>query len=363
MLSRASMRTVAVVGLIGLGLSGVASASEPEDSFRDGLAALDQKNWTIAIASFRKAISVRAKEGGKPIRISARSTWYVDYLPHYYLGVALSQRGDLEGARQSWAVSIGQGAIQKTAMKEDLVRRLGDCGFSELEAALRGEPLPRRDAERTAKTSEAPEPQEVPEQMVAATGVAPSGGTPSPIEAGLGPPGPRFPAPTATPVVARALEEAITHEVPSRRSPSPSEPAATQQHRGERATPQPVRVAKVPSATAAPRSAPSTSGDTDFVRTVASLYFRGDYEGTRRAIRTGRGVADQSRSLCVLDAAAAYAQFHASVPASSDLEEEARNAVRRCHRLGASEEPSPRLFSPSFRAFWSLLGESTSAGR
>ena len=110
-MSAAAARGVAVVLLLCL-VSSPAAAAGYEEPFRDGMAALDQKKWGVAAASFRQAIASNPNEGGRQIRVYG--TWLLDYLPHYYLGVALFQLGDADGAAHAWGESRRQGAIRRT---------------------------------------------------------------------------------------------------------------------------------------------------------------------------------------------------------------------------------------------------------
>ena len=114
-------RRLAVVALLALALAAAAAAAAGyEESFRDGMAALDQKKWGVAAASLRSAIASNPREGGKQIRVYG--TWLLDYLPHYYLGVALYQLGDSDGAAEAWGESRRQGVILATALAADLKR-------------------------------------------------------------------------------------------------------------------------------------------------------------------------------------------------------------------------------------------------
>lgn len=117
---RPTRALVAAALLSGALSAGVATTAGHEEPFRDGMSALDQKKWAVAAASFRAAIAANPREGGKPIRVYG--TWLIDYLPHYYLGVALFQSGDQEGARDAWRESRSQGAVLGTALAPDLER-------------------------------------------------------------------------------------------------------------------------------------------------------------------------------------------------------------------------------------------------
>ncbi|MBP1644190.1 MAG: hypothetical protein H6Q03_2859 [Acidobacteria bacterium] len=97
-----------------------AGAAGAEESFREGMSALDQNKWGVAAAAFRAALAERPAEGGRRVRIYG--TWLLDYLPHYYLGVALFQLDDLEGAAAEWRESRRQGAILSTPLVADLER-------------------------------------------------------------------------------------------------------------------------------------------------------------------------------------------------------------------------------------------------
>jgi hypothetical protein len=171
---RGRVLAAALVAVVLMAAAG--SAADHEEPFRDGMSALDQKKWAVAAASFRAAIVANPREGGKPIRVYG--TWLIDYLPHYYLGVALFQSGDPAGAAEAWRESRSQGVVLTTALAPDLER---------WEQRL-PRPAPR------APEPIAPEPPARPEPLPLAA---------APVAAAAAPPVPAPPSPEAQRAAAR----------------------------------------------------------------------------------------------------------------------------------------------------------------
>ncbi len=101
-------------------LVAVAAAADPKEAHKLGVEAVESGRWADAERFFRAALAERPEEKVNRLLKTA-------YLPHYYLGVALSEMGNCKAAIDSWAVSDRQGQIQKSKYSEDLSQRRQRC--------------------------------------------------------------------------------------------------------------------------------------------------------------------------------------------------------------------------------------------
>ncbi|MEO1082830.1 MAG: hypothetical protein AAFY88_01170 [Acidobacteriota bacterium] len=90
-------------------LSGApASAKRPDKAFRKGVQAADRGEWAKVERWMREAIQLDSAESRRKISITGMR--YEQYLPYYYLGLALQAQGRSEAARTAWATSRAQDA-------------------------------------------------------------------------------------------------------------------------------------------------------------------------------------------------------------------------------------------------------------
>jgi hypothetical protein len=315
-------RALALVHLLALvALPCALSAAGYEEAFRDGMSALDQKKWGVADASFRAAITANPKEGGKQIRVYG--TWLLDYLPHYYLGVALYQLGDVEGAAQEWHESRRQGAILSTPLVADLERwekRLPKEPAAPPAAAKVAEKSATKPASRSVpKQPPAPEQRSVQSPSAAVAKAEPT-------EAGGAPPRREH------------LPETGEGAVPSRSAEAPA--AAS------RSSTAPVPGA--PEVVKAPASAPPTADPGQLLLPPARLYFGGRYREALATLHGLRWPGGTPPRACLLEAAAAYALFRQVGGDDPRYLEQARAALRPCPGMSRRDRPDPNLFSPAF---------------
>ena len=95
------------------------AAAEWKEAHKLGVAAVNAGRWEDAERFFRAAVAERPAEKVNRLRT---------YLPHYYLGVALAERGDCRSALESFAESTRQGQIEKADKQAaDLNRREERC--------------------------------------------------------------------------------------------------------------------------------------------------------------------------------------------------------------------------------------------
>ncbi|HXG58906.1 MAG TPA: hypothetical protein VNL91_07775 [Thermoanaerobaculia bacterium] len=80
------------------------------DHYKKGIAAINAKNWEAAADSLRRSLAEMPNES-----TSARTRKeIIVYVPHFYLGIARFNLGDVDGALAEWKISEEQGAIQNT---------------------------------------------------------------------------------------------------------------------------------------------------------------------------------------------------------------------------------------------------------
>ncbi len=129
----ALMRRVAPLLLAALVLASPAVGQSFRAAYGDGLEAMDRRDWDAAVAAFRTAVDDRPEESERLPRLFFRR-----YTPWYYLALALSEKGDCQGAMAAFSESERQGVI--ASFPDDVValRRFGDrCGEREAVAEAR----------------------------------------------------------------------------------------------------------------------------------------------------------------------------------------------------------------------------------
>ncbi len=103
-------RSPAILLLLLLAAGPLSGADDHIDHYKRGLDAAAAQNWAAVKSSMETAI------GMKPLA-QKRVRWKNEsfpYIPHYYLGVALLQLGDVDGALEAFEVSKSQGVVQET---------------------------------------------------------------------------------------------------------------------------------------------------------------------------------------------------------------------------------------------------------
>jgi len=85
-------------------------------AYKDGKDAIDRGDWTAAAISMRQAIEGRSEEAKRlPFK-----GYFHDYVPHFYLGKALFELGNCDGALAAWAESERQGLITERKEYEEI---------------------------------------------------------------------------------------------------------------------------------------------------------------------------------------------------------------------------------------------------
>jgi hypothetical protein len=103
--------TALVIGWLLAASGAVPAAADYRDSYARGVQAIERSRWSEAERWMRQAIAERPQAGGDLVQIYGKR--YEDYLPYYYLGLALYRGGDFEGAAEAWDESERQGAIRR----------------------------------------------------------------------------------------------------------------------------------------------------------------------------------------------------------------------------------------------------------
>ena len=102
-------RTPGIIALLFLTLP--LFAAEPwVDAYNRGVAAVNSSNYKLATSELQKAIAEMPNEG---TQVKTRAA-FITYVPHFWLGIAKYNLGDIDGALREWRISEEQGAIGKT---------------------------------------------------------------------------------------------------------------------------------------------------------------------------------------------------------------------------------------------------------
>ncbi len=115
------MKRLALIVLVAAALP-LAAAEKWVENYNRGVAAVNAKNYRVAADALQKAIAEMPTEGTS---VRSRST-IMTYVPHFFLGIAKFNLGDVDGALREWRTSEEQGAIGKTeyyATMKDWVAR------------------------------------------------------------------------------------------------------------------------------------------------------------------------------------------------------------------------------------------------
>ena len=113
------LRLATTVLSLCLVVAGQAGAA-PREAHKLGVEAIAAGRWQDAERHFRDAIAERSEE--RPRRLINP-----EYLPHYFLGVALSELGRCREALEALNESDRQGQTAKTDHASDMTRRRTDC--------------------------------------------------------------------------------------------------------------------------------------------------------------------------------------------------------------------------------------------
>ncbi len=117
-------RRLALTWLVALGATFADIAiADHKQSFREGIEAFDQKNWSNVVHSMQEAIAQNPQAGE---RVKLYGVRFQTYLPYYYLGLAQFHLGDCTAAIEAWNASEQQAAVAGKLLK-DLKAKRGEC--------------------------------------------------------------------------------------------------------------------------------------------------------------------------------------------------------------------------------------------
>jgi hypothetical protein len=100
----------------------VSAAEKWFESYDRGVAAVNARNYKAAADSLQKAIAEMPTEG---TNVRAKNS-LITYVPHFWLGIAKFNLGDVDGALREWRTSEEQGVLARTqyyAQMQDWVAR------------------------------------------------------------------------------------------------------------------------------------------------------------------------------------------------------------------------------------------------
>lgn len=105
-------------------------ADEARDHFKLAMDAVEQRSWAEAELQLRRAVALDP--------LADKRTFAKDYLPHYWLGVALQEQGKCRAALQSWDEARSQGEAPDSRDALDMPRRRKVCeeAVDKIEAAV-----------------------------------------------------------------------------------------------------------------------------------------------------------------------------------------------------------------------------------
>lgn len=86
------------------------------DYYKRGTTAIARSDWPAVADQMSKSIALKGEE---ELSAKARNEILV-YVPHFWLGIARFNLGDVEAAIREWDISQGQGVVQKTQYYPDL---------------------------------------------------------------------------------------------------------------------------------------------------------------------------------------------------------------------------------------------------
>ena len=100
----------ALILLLLIAIPAAAAQEKWWEAYNRGLKAVNSKNYADGAAALQKAIAEMPSEGTS---VRTRNENIV-YVPHFWLGIAKFNLGDVDGSLREWKTSEEQGAIEKT---------------------------------------------------------------------------------------------------------------------------------------------------------------------------------------------------------------------------------------------------------
>ena len=341
-----------------------AAMADYKETYKKGIDAAGKKNWPEVARLMREAVAEQSAEGEQ---IKLYGMRFETYLPHYYLGLALYQTGDCQGALQEWQTSQKQGAVKGAELKT-LVQNQKTCQTRMAEEegkktlAQAGPAVQAAEAE-LGKAEEA-------SRRVAALGAEPELAGIWQQDGGLG--GSQKQANEALASARAKLEGgkkasdlgqlAEAKDLASRASQLLETVARNATARRDEARQRAAAAAAVVPTTTAPAASTQLpalpvptrpAGPPPELVAGAQAYFDARYKEASDLLanaNTSSGPAGAHTAL--IRAAARYALFVVGGQHEEALRQAAADDVRACRRINPRLAPDPRVFSPRFIAFF-----------
>jgi hypothetical protein len=95
---------------------------------------IPDQRWADCVKNLREALRLRPASGPY---VQTYGLQFIPYLPHYYLGVCLLEQQDYVGATEAFNLEEQGGAIRKTELLADLVKRRGTAQAAEAASRAR----------------------------------------------------------------------------------------------------------------------------------------------------------------------------------------------------------------------------------
>ncbi|HEX6159332.1 MAG TPA: hypothetical protein VF111_04140, partial [Thermoanaerobaculia bacterium] len=146
------MTRLLVTLLVALSLLEPSAYAAPEkwfDAYSRGVKAVNAKNYSAGAEALQKAISETPAEG---VNVRAGNS-LITYVPHFWLGIAKFNLGDVDGALREWNISEQQGVIARTEYysgMKDWIARAQTEKVRKAEGAAKGPKKQADDAIRKA---------------------------------------------------------------------------------------------------------------------------------------------------------------------------------------------------------------------
>lgn len=129
----AMMSRILLAAVLFGGAPALASAAEFVEFYKNGMAAVESQQWSVAAEMMQKAIDQQPSAKTKV----KKALYFRRYLPHFYLGKALFETGDCTGALAAWQESEAQGVVRKFPEYQQIQGgRVACVHMVELQAAL-----------------------------------------------------------------------------------------------------------------------------------------------------------------------------------------------------------------------------------
>lgn len=322
-------------------LAAVPSArADFKESYRGGMEAVDDGNWREVARLMRLAAAEQPREMEKVRLYGMRSD---AYLPYYYLGVALYNLNDCEGALAAWRTSEMHAAVQRTPEYRSLAGLRRAC---EARARAAATPAP------TATPAPGPGPAAgatLAQAIAAAEANVAEAGQHAASAAGLR----ADPASAAAHRQATELLARARMKLDSGRRAGSMADLEQAQDMAARAALQFETLVRGAAARRDAAKAERPFAPPAELLAAARAYFGGSYREAAALLAGVQYAAPRAAAqAALLRAAARHSLFVLSSGRDERLQQEAQADVAACRRHDPALTPDPRFFSPRFVEFF-----------